>query len=102
MSSTYYQKCHIAPTHFLLNTSLSISLEKSKLFDHLIKAEIPTLGCLLQSIDGSLKLAYLISILRIDKTLRLYHIQLFFNITIEERSFDIHLPYFIIEICSNC
>src|SRR4051812_43228140 len=101
MSSTYnIRKCHIAPTHFLVNTRLSTSLNKSKLFDHLIKAEIPTLGCLLQSIDGSLKLAYLVSILRINKTLWLYHIQIFFNVAIEEHSFDIHLPYLIAAIAN--
>src|SRR4051794_29967479 len=58
---------------------------------------IPTPGCLLQSINGSLKFAYLVSILRTDKTLGLYHIQLFLNVTIKERRFDIHLPNFIIK-----
>src|SRR4051812_49902785 len=71
-------------------------------FDHLIKTLIPTSGCLLQSIDGSLKFAYLVSIFRIDKTFGLHHIQLFINVSIEECCFDIHLPYLIIIICSDC
>jgi hypothetical protein len=31
-----------------------------------------------------------------------HHIQLFFKISIKERSFDIHLPDFIIIKCGNC
>src|SRR3954463_1354917 len=91
-----------APTHFLVNTSFSISLYKTKAFDYLIKMLIPTSGCLLQSIYGPLKFAYLVSIFRIHKTFGLHHIQLFINVSIEERRFDIHLPYLIIIICSNC
>ena len=34
---------------------------KPKIFDHLIKAYIPTLRCLLQSLEGSLELAYLLA-----------------------------------------
>src|SRR3954466_8533688 len=87
---------------FLVNTSFSISLYKTKTFDYLIKTLIPTSGCLLQSIDGPLKFAYLVSIFRIDKTFGLHHIQLFINVSIEECCFDIHLPYLIIIICSDC
>src|SRR3954471_3555328 len=92
----------MAPTHFLVNTSFSISLYKTKTFDYLIKMLIPTSGCLLQPIYGPLKFAYLVSVFRIDKTFGLHHIQLFINVSIEERCFDIHLPYFIIVICSDC
>src|SRR4051812_37372050 len=45
---------------------LFIILYKSKVFDYLIKTVIPTPGCLLQSINGSLKFAYLVIILRVD------------------------------------
>ena len=71
-------------------------------FDHLIKAYIPTLRCLHQSINGSLELAHFVSTFRIDKTFWLHHIQLFFEISIKECSFDIHLPNFIIIKCGNC
>ena len=83
MSSTYtYQKSYRTPTHFLVNTSFSVSLYKTKSSDHLIKANIPTPRCLHQ-----LELAYFFSILRIDKTFWLHHIQLFFNKFIKECSF---------------
>ena len=36
-----------------------------------------------------------VSILRIDKTFRLHHIQLFLKETVKERCFDAHLPDFI-------
>ena len=69
MSFTYtYQKCCSAPTHFLVNTGFTASLYKTICFDQLIKAYIPTLRCLHQSIDGSLELAYFVSTFRIDKT----------------------------------
>src|SRR3989337_2368994 len=97
----YYQKCYRAPTHFLVNTSFSVSLYKTKSFDHLIKANIPTLRCLHQSIDGSLELAYFVSILRIDKTFWLHHIQLFLKKPVKECRFDIHLPDLIIIKCCN-
>ena len=48
-----------------------------------------------------MKLAYLSSIVWIDKTLGLHHIHVLGQISIKESCFDIHLPYFIIEICSN-
>ena len=79
-----------------------MTLYKPEVFDHLIKTSVPTPGCLLQSINGTLKFAYLVSSFRIDKTFGLYHIQLFLNVTIKERSFDIHLPNLIIEKCSYC
>src|SRR3989337_3231572 len=101
MSFTYnIRKCYRAPTHFLVNTGFTVSLYKIICFDHLIKAYIPTPRCLHQSIDGSLELAYFVSTLRIDKTFRLHHIQLFLKETIKERCFDIHLPDFI--KCGNC
>src|SRR3989337_2486106 len=103
MSTTYtYQKCCSTPTHFLANTSFSVNLYKPKRFDHLIKAKVPTPRCLHQSINGSLELAHLVSILWIDKTFRLQHIQLFLKETVKERFFDLHLPYFIIKKCSYC
>ena len=40
----------------------------NKRFDSVIKACIPTLRCLHQSIDGSLELAHFVSTFRIDKT----------------------------------
>ena len=55
MSFTYtYQKCCIAPTHFLVNTGFTASLYKTICFDQLIKEYIPTPRCLHQSIDGLL------------------------------------------------
>ena len=56
-------------------------------FDQLIKAYIPTLRCLHQSIDGSLELAHFVSTFRIDKTFWLFHMQLFFNKSIKECNF---------------
>jgi hypothetical protein len=98
----YYYKCYRAPNYFLVNTRFSIRLDKSKPFDYFIKMEIPTLERLLQSINGSLKFAYLLIILRINNTFGLHHVQLFHNIIITERYFHIHLPNFIIEKCSTC
>ena len=63
MSTTYtHQKFYSAPTHFFGNTSFSKTLYKPKIFDHLIKAYIPTPRCLLQSLEGLLELCILISI----------------------------------------
>ena len=88
MSFTYtYQECCSAPTHFLVNTGFTASLYKTICFDQLIKAYIPTLRCLHQSIDGLLELAYFVSTFRINKTFWLHHIQLFFNKSIKECSF---------------
>ena len=67
-----------------------------------IKTFIPTPRRLHQSINGSLELAYLVSILRIDKTFRLHHIQFFLKIAVKECRFDVHLPYLIIIVCGNC
>ena len=93
MSFAYtYQKGCSAPTHFLVNTGFTASLYKTICFGQLIKAYIPTPRCLHQFIDGSLELAHFVSTFRIDKTFRLHHIQLFFNKSIKECSFDIHLP----------
>ena len=69
MSTTYtHQKFYSAPTHFFRNTSFSQTLYKPKIFDHLIKAYIPTPRCLLQSMEGSLELAYLLASLGLTKT----------------------------------
>ena len=87
-------------SHSLVNTGFSKSLYKTICFDQLIKAYIPTPRCLHQSIDGLLELAHFVSIFRIDKTFWLHHIQLFFNKSIKECSFDIHLSDFI--KCGNC
>ena len=96
MSFTYtYQKCCSAPTHFLVNTGFTASLYKTICFDHFIKTYIPTPRCLHQSIDGSVELAHFVSTFRIDKTLWLHHIQLFFNKSIKECSIDIHLLDFL-------
>ena len=63
MSFTYtYQKCYSAPTHFLVNTGFTASLYNTICFDQLIKAYIPTLRCLHQSIDGLLELFILVSV----------------------------------------
>ena len=60
MSFTYtYQKGCSAPTHLYANTGFTASLYKTICFDQLIKAYIPTLRCLHQSIDGSLGLCTL-------------------------------------------
>ena len=58
--------------------------------------------CLHQPINGSLELAYFVSILRIDKILRLHHIQFFLKMPVKECRFDVHLPYLIIIVCGNC
>ena len=101
MSFTYnYQKGCSAPTHFPVNTGFSASLYKTICFDQLIKAYIPIPRCLHKSIDGSLELAHFVSTFWIDKTFLLHHIQLFFNKSIKEFSFDIHFPDFI--KCCNC
>ena len=47
-------------------------------------------------------IAYPVSILRIDKTFWLHHIQFFLKETIKECRFDVHLPYLIIVECGNC
>ena len=65
----------------------------------LIETKVPTSGCLLQSINGYLKLANLIGILWIDKSLRLCHVQILEEVSIKESRFDIHLPYLIVIIC---
>ena len=58
MLLTYiYQKGGSAPTHFIVNTGFTASLYQTICFDQLIKAYIPTLRCLHQSINGSLELA---------------------------------------------
>ena len=65
MSTIYtYQKFYSAPTHFFGNTSFSQTLYKPKIFDHLIKAYIPTPRCLLQSLEGLLELCIFVSILQ--------------------------------------
>ena len=74
----------------------------NKCFDSVIKAYIPTPRYFHQSIDGSLEFAYFVSTFWIAKTFWLHHIQLFFKISIQEWSFDIHLPDFIIIKCGNC
>ena len=52
MSLTYtYQKGCSAPTQFLVTTGFTASLYKTISFDQLIKAYIPPLRCLHQSID---------------------------------------------------
>src|SRR3954469_17709469 len=99
MSSTYNMR---NATHFLVNAGFSISLHKPKRFDHLIKANVPTPRCLHQPIDGALELAYFVSILRIDKTFWVHHIQFFLKEAIKECRFDVHLPYLIIIVCGNC
>src|SRR6187399_2440654 len=102
MSFTYtHQKGCSAPIHFLVNTGFTASLYKSICFDQLIKAYIPTPRCLHQSIDGSLELAHFVSTFRIDKTFWLHHIQFFFNKSIKECSFVIHLPDFINAAIAN-
>ena len=100
--------CHLHIILEMLQSSHSLSckyrlLQKSVYticFDQLIKAYIPTPRCLHQSINGSLELAHFVSILWIDKTSRLHHIQLFFQKSIQECSLYIHLPNFI--KCGNC
>src|SRR4051812_123369 len=102
MSSTYNMRnATELPLTFLVNAGFSISLHKPKRFDHFIKANVPTPKCLHQPIDRALELAYLVSILRIDKTLRLHHIQFFLKKAIKECRFDVHLPYLIIIECGN-
>ena len=100
MSSTYNIRNATELPLTFLNTGFTESLYKTICFDHLIKAYIPTPRCLHQSIDGSLELAHFGSTFRIEKTFWLNHIQLFFNKSIKEYSFDIPLPDFI--KCGNC
>ena len=102
MLLTYiYQKGGSVPTHFIVNTGFTASLYKTICFDKLIKAFIPTPRGLHQSVNGLLELAHFVSSLWIDKTFRLHHIQLFLQKTIQECSFDIHLPNFINEANAN-
>src|SRR3954469_657319 len=77
-----HKECYRAPTQFLIDTELFDILDKSKSFNDLIKSKIPAPICLLQPIDGPLKLAHLTSIPWIDKPLWLHHIQLFLNVAI--------------------
>ena len=103
MPFTYtYQKCCSAPTHFLVNTGFTTSLYKPICFDYFIKVYIPTPRCLHQSIDGSLELAHFVSTFRIDKTFWLNHIQLFFNKSIKECSFDIQKVLSILKVLTKC
>ena len=98
MSSTYtYQKCCSAPTHFLVNTSFSINLYKPKRFDHLIKANLPTPRCLLQSIEGSLELAYLLASLGSTKPSGCITYNLSSWKPSRKLCFDIHLTDFVNE-----
>ena len=62
--------------------------------------KIPTSGCLLQSINGSLKLTNLVRILGIDKALGLFHINIVEEISIKKICLDIHFSYLIVIICS--
>ena len=96
MSTTYtHQKFYSAPTHFFGNTSFWQTLYKPKIFDHLIKVHIPTPRCLLQSMEGSLELAYLLASLGSTKPFWLYHIQSFLTKIGKETRFDNRLPDFI-------
>ena len=47
---------------------------ETQFLDLIIEPYVPAPRCLLKSINGLLKLAYLLSFLRIDKTIRLYHV----------------------------
>jgi hypothetical protein len=96
------QKYNCAPTNLLINTRFFYVLDEAKPFDHCIKTQFPTLRYLLQSINILLKFAYLPTMFRIDKTLRLCHVHILHQVSIKKRCFDIHLPYLIIKICSNC
>ena len=75
-------KHYNAPTSFLVHTRLIFVVEKNKLFDCLIKTKIATPGCLLQSINRSLKLANLVRILGIDKALGLFHVNFLEEVSI--------------------
>ena len=98
MSSTYiYQKCCSAPTHFPVNTSFLQTLYKPKSFDHLIKMYIPTLRCLLQSIEGLLELACILASLGSTKPSGCITYRLSSRKLPRKLCFDIHLPYFVIE-----
>ena len=95
MSTTYtHQKFYSAPTPLEIQVSHKL-LYKPKIFDHLIKAYIPTPRCLLQSLKGSLELAYLLASLGSTKLFWLYCIQPFLTKTSKETCLDIHLPDFI-------
>jgi hypothetical protein len=47
-------KYNYVPTNLFVNTRFFYVLDEAKLFDHSIKMQIPTLRCLLQSINGPL------------------------------------------------
>jgi hypothetical protein len=47
-------KYNYVPTNLFVNTRFFYVLDEAKLFDHFIKMQIPTLRCLLQSINGPL------------------------------------------------
>ena len=91
--------CHPHIILEMLQSSHSLSC-KYRLHRKSVQNYIPTLRYLHQSIDGSLELAQFVSTFRIDKTFWLHHMQLFFNKSIKECSFDIHLQDFI--KCGNC
>src|SRR3990170_3400350 len=98
MSSTYTnQKCCSAPTHFLVNTSFLQTMYKPQSFDHLIKACVPTARCLLQSIEGSLELAYLLASLGSTKPSGCITYNLSSRKLSRKLCFDIHLPDFVNE-----
>ena len=103
MSTTYtYQKFYSAPTHFFGNTSFSETLYKTKRFDHIIKAYIPTPRCLLQSIERSLELAYLLASLGSTKPSSCITYNLSSRKSSRKQCFDIHLQDFITKKCNNC
>ena len=96
---SYEQDVVYTPTSLLVHTRLIFIFEKAKLFDCLIKSKIPTSGCLLQSINGSLKLANLLRILWVNKALWLCYVHILDEVSIKECRLDIHLPYLIVIIC---
>ena len=92
----------MAPTNLLVNTRFIFILNKAKLFDCLIKVNIPSSWGPLKSINGSARLTYLSSILWIDKTFRLCHVHILIKASIKEGYLDIHLPDFIVIISRYC
>ena len=101
MSFIYtYQKCCSAPTHFLVNTVFpkvcikpyALINSSKRIFQLRDACTSPLMDCW--------SLHILLASLGLTKTFWLHHIQLFFNKSIKECSFDIHLPDFI--KCGNC
>ena len=86
----------MAPTNLFVNIRLIFVLNKAKLFDCLVKMNIPSPRGLPESINGLIQLTYPSSFIWNDKTFMLCHEHILFKAPVKEGCLDIHLPDFII------